>query len=249
MARIGILDDDKPFVRLVAALVRRAGHEPVEFPSAGRLLDAFTRVPPDLLVLEETLPGMDGIELVRLLRRAGKEPRPPIILVCAAAPNLDRLVRGFDEGADEYLAKPLDRELFVVRLQSLLRSGSGPPPAERIQIGVLALDLEERQAFVSGSPAGLRNLEFDLLLYFARNANRMVTRRLLLASVWKQPDATETRTVDKHVENLRRKLGPVGACVETVVGAGYVFRPPPGKPPRKAGSRPGRGPARLPRSL
>jgi len=228
-ASIGILDDDPEFSELLSTLLRTAGHEVTAYASAGKLLDAMLKHCPSLLVLDVHLPGMNGLELIRLLRRSPECPRLPIIAVSAEERQPQSVVQGFNDGADEYLIKPIDAELFIARVDSLLRRARDQgllTPAETLTAGPLSVDLERREARLAGGPPlVLRHLEFDLLVYFLRNAGRVMTRTVILQEVWNEPAEVTTRTVDKHVENLRKRLGKLGGSIETIVGVGYCFKP------------------------
>jgi DNA-binding response OmpR family regulator len=116
--------------------------------------------------------------------------------------------------------------MLLVRLEGLLSRSALPskPPEEVLRLGDLSVNVDGRVCSLGGRDVGLTRLEFDLLVYFLRQGNRVLTRSILLESVWSGDPTMTTRTVDKHVENLRRKLGPFGSRIETVVRVGYILR-------------------------
>jgi DNA-binding response OmpR family regulator len=228
--RIDILDDDAEFCELLSAALRNAGYAPVSYGSAGRLLDAVLKKPPSLLIIDVNLPGMDGREIPRILRRNPATQRLPVILVSGTTSTSDEITKAFQNGADEYLVKPFGLDLFLLRVSSLLQraeGGASADPEEILKAGPLAMFTKERAVSVSGRPVRMTRLEFDLLEYFLRNRGRVITRALLLEEVWKMPIDTTSRTVDKYVQYLRAKLRRSGydGSIETVVNIGYMFAP------------------------
>ena len=229
MAHIAVLDDDAAFRSSVCALLAGKGHKASPYPTAGRFLDALQKRRHDLLIVDGDLPGMNGRELVRVLKRNPETKGLPVIILSAAQTRPEDMVRGLNDGADEYMAKPVNKELFAARVASLLRRsaspGGGAAEEDVLAVGDLRMGLSERTVSLgNGQPIELTRLEFDVLEYFLRNPGRVLTRGVLLQTVWKQPPGITTRTVDKHVESLRRKLGAFGRSLQTVVNVGYVFR-------------------------
>ncbi len=224
-ALIAAVDDDAETLNFLKSVLGKAGYAVNAAPTPGRFFDQVIKAKPALCLIDAQLPGMNGTESVRVLRASPETRRIPLILMSAAAMAPGDVVRGFDEGADEHFAKPLDARLLLARVANLLARGRrGNPAGEMISWGPLEIAPDEHRATLSGKPVALTHLEMRLLLAFLRQPGRVLVRSALLQSVWDSP-AIATRTVDKHVENLRRKLPPFGRKVETVVGVGYVFRP------------------------
>jgi DNA-binding response OmpR family regulator len=149
-----------------------------------------------------------------------------MIAITASATKSGDAVRGLDGGADEYMSKPLDLELFVVRVQNLLsRTPNGAPRAEVLRWKDVELVPEEHRVTVGGKEVELTHLEFKLLASFLRQPNRVLARSWLLQTVWGSTPGIATRTVDKHVETVRKKVPSISTRIETVVGVGYLFRP------------------------
>ena len=225
MSKIAVVEDDDEYGQLMVTMLKHAGHQVVHHPTPGRLFDSLLKGLPDLLILDMQLPGMHGREVLRVLRSNEQTRRLAVVAVSAHDRSSADAVRAFEAGADEYLSKPIDFELLTVRLAALLRRGvPAPPESECLRLGPLLVKPQERSAAVDGKPIELTNLEFQLLVYFLRQPNRVLTRSLILETVWNTPPDVNTRTVDKHVESLRRKLGSTGDLIETVIRMGYRLR-------------------------
>lgn len=183
----------------------------------------------DAIILDVTLPDSDGFTLCRRLRAAGNFT--PVIMLTARTQASDR-VTGLESGADDYLTKPFDLDELIARVRSMLRRLSwerrAPVVASSYTFGGAEIDFERHEATMDGRPIKLTSLELDLLRYFARNAERVISRTELLEKVWKLPNYPNTRTVDNFVMRLRRHFeadpsSPV--YFRSVRGAGYKFVP------------------------
>lgn len=227
--RIAILDDDEEILAMLELVLGRAGFKVDGYPSPGRFFDGILRARPDLCLIDVQLPGMDGRDVLRVLRANAETRAVPMVLMSAVATSPGDVVRGIDGGADEYFPKPLDIELLVVRVRNLFaRAGavaSAPPAADAVRWRDVAVFPDEHRATLKGRAVGLTRLELRLLLVFLRHPNRVLPRSWLLQGVWESSPSVSTRTVDKHVEALRRKLPPLAERIESVVGVGYLFRP------------------------
>ncbi len=224
--KIAVVDDDPKWVAFVASLLNRQGHEVTRFSSAGKFFDSLVKTHFSLLVLDMNLPGMHGREIIRVVRVNPETRRMLIVGLSDCEVQSSHAVEALNAGADEYLPKPVDVEFLAARVAALLRrhQESKEPDAERLCVGSLVVLPAQQEASVAGKKVALTNLEFQLLLYFLRNANRVLTRQLILDQVWGIKTPMDTRTVDKHVESLRRKLGDVGKRFETVVKVGYLLK-------------------------
>jgi DNA-binding response OmpR family regulator len=179
---------------------------------------------PDLLILDLMLPGLDGLEVCRQLRRDTATAHLPIIMLTAKAEEVDRVV-GLELGADDYVVKPFSPRELVARARAVLRRGraaSVPPPR---RIGALEVDESRRQVAVAGRAIDLTAKEFGLLVALVRADGRVLSREQLLDTVWGYANAVEveSRTVDVHVRRLREKLGREARRIMTVKSAGYRF--------------------------
>jgi DNA-binding response OmpR family regulator len=227
-ALISIVDDDPEVLKFLEFVLAKAGYAVSTSSTPGRFFDSILKTKPALCLIDVQLPGMDGREIIRVLRASPETRGIPLVAMSAVAVTPSDKVRGLDDGADEYFSKPLDLDFLLLRVANLLarRGGAGAsaPPPEIVSWGPLQISIDEHRATLAGKEVPLTHLEMKLLLAFLRQPGRVLPRALLLQSVWNST-GTSTRTVDKHVETLRRKLPPFGKKVETVVGVGYLFRP------------------------
>lgn len=227
-AKLAVVDDDAEMLALLALVLGKDGYDVKTYPTPGRFLDSLAKVRPDLCVLDMQLPGIHGRDVIRVLRENDATRRMPIVAITASERGTPDVIKGLELGADEYMVKPLDLELFVVRIAALLRrlpAAAAAAPQETLSYGAMAVFLDEHRVELGGKAVTLTHLEFKLLEYFLRHPLRVVTRGMLLEKVWGSEPAMSTRTVDKHVESLRKKLPDFGAHVETVIRMGYLFRP------------------------
>lgn len=225
---IAVVDDDGECSARLQRVLGKAGFKVRSYATPGRFFDGVLRAKPALCLVDVQLPGMDGREMVRVLRANPETRTIPVILMSAVSKSSDDVVRGLDSGADEYLPKPLDLDLLIVRVKNLLslaRRGAVPPSTDSMRWGDLLIMPDERRLTLNGKEIPLTHLEFELLLAFLRQPNRVLPRSWLLQNVWNSAASVTTRTVDKHVQSLRKKVPAFGKSVETVVGVGYLFAP------------------------
>ena len=219
-----VVDDDKGTRDYLAAFLTSRGHA-VECLGSGdeaieRLASGYS---PSMILLDIVLPGKDGIDVTREVRRRGETP---ILMLTARSEDIDRIV-GLEVGADDYLTKPFNPREMVARVKAILRrSDPALRGARPIDVGTLRVDPRRRDAYVGDRRLELRPREFDLLAALARDPGVVWSREDLLASVWGTDFPGETRTVDVHVSELRRKLAGDGPPIETVKGIGYRLVPP-----------------------
>jgi DNA-binding response OmpR family regulator len=188
---------------------------------------AFERIrgdPPDLVLLDLMLPGMDGFELCRLLRRDPATAEVPVVMLTAKAEEVDRIV-GLELGADDYIVKPFSPREVALRVKAVLRRTAEPQaPSETLEVGELALDLAGHRLQVEGEEVAVTATEFRLLERLMESPDRVLTRETLLADAWGYASDVDSRTVDTHVRRVRRKLGGQAERIETVIGVGYRLR-------------------------
>ena len=225
---ISIAGDDAKFCAQLSALLAAQGHRVETLGWAGgKLLKALQGATPELLVVVPPAAGAAALEALRLVRDDAGLRSLPILYVNPKG-GTNEGVACLDAGADDFINRPFNPEIFLARVRTLLRRRiwSGDFEEESVsalQEGPLAMRLVARSATLAGKPLVLTRLEFDLLAFLMRNAEQVFDRRAILEAVWNYPDSVETRTLDKHVETLRRKLGAQGAWVQTVHGVGYRF--------------------------
>ena len=212
-----VVDDD---ARIAAALKRALHYEGynVEVAEDGTvaLAKAASR-PPDLVVLDVMLPGMDGVEVCRRLREGSDVP----IMMLTARDATGERVRGLDSGADEYVLKPFAYEELLARVRALMRRA--PHQRRRIAYADIEIDLDAREVRRSGSLVRLTGTEFELLCHFVRNPRRVLSRDQILDAVWGYDFGATSNVVDVYVGYVRAKLGEP-RLIHTVRGIGYVLR-------------------------
>ncbi|MGI6149629.1 MAG: response regulator transcription factor [Firmicutes bacterium] len=221
--RILIVDDETSIQELIRFNLEQAGFE-TEVASDGlAALEKFESYKPDLVVLDLMLPGKDGYDVCKDIRR---HSNVPIIMLTAKETELERVL-GLELGADDYITKPFSPLELVARIKAVLRRASNQetPEEDEYQVGSIYLRVDTREVKVDGNPVDLTRKEFDLLHIFMQNVNKVLTREVLLQKVWGYEYEGETRTVDVHIRHLRRKLGPEGETrIETIHGVGYKLR-------------------------
>jgi two-component system response regulator CpxR len=174
----------------------------------------------DLVLLDVMMPGLDGLELLRVLRKASQVP---VIMLTAKTRQMDR-VAGLDAGADDYLPKPFGPEELLARIRAVLRRTSQAlEAAEPVELGGLTLIPGAREVRSEGIAIALTSIEYDVFEILIRSAGRTVTRESLTSAIYRRQVSPFDRAVDMHVSNLRKKLGSKGALIRTVRGSGYFF--------------------------
>ncbi len=218
-----IIEDDADIAESVRYNLETAGFKAVVVSTGeqGLALALDTQNPPSVIVLDLMLPGMNGMELCRRLRRESQTRRTPIIMLTAKTSEADRIA-GLDLGADDYIAKPFSVRELLARVRAVLRRVEDEP-AERYEDGRLTIDFDDVRASCDGVNVKLTNKEFLLLSTLARKKGRVVTRQQLLDQVWGYSYYGDARTLDVHIRRLRQKRDECGDCIETVVGVGYRF--------------------------
>ncbi len=222
--RILVVEDEPDIAEVLKFNLERAGFAVSVERRGDSALEAIRRRPPELVVLDLMLPGLDGLELARLLKRDPATSGLAIVMLTAKGEELDRIV-GLELGADDYIAKPFSPREVVLRIKAVLRRRAGEEdPSEVIEIGRLRLDAAAHRAEVRGVDVALTATEFRLLRLLMERQGRVQTRARLLTDVWGYAEDVDSRTVDTHVRRLRHKLGSESDRIETVIGVGYRMR-------------------------
>ena len=228
-SRVLIVDDDQRVRTVVAWQLEADGFAVTEAGDGAAALDQIARDRPDLVVLDLSLPGVGGLDVLRRVRAAeGTAPPLPVIVLSGRSGETDRIV-GLDLGADDYLVKPFSPGELAARVRSVLRrSRPGAVPARPAD--GLWVDAASREVTLDGRPVELTAKEFDLLAFLARHPRQVFTRAQLLQHVWGSARGWQGEaTVTEHVHRLRHKLGRAGDArpiVQTVRGVGYRLEPP-----------------------
>jgi len=221
--RILVVDDDPDIRLLLRALLERAGYSVDEAEDGRVALKQLFAQPPALVILDVTMPTLDGYQTLDRIRDLSDVP---VLMLTARAQELEK-VRGLTAGADDYVAKPFGRQELLARVQALLRrSGAGSEVLETYSDGFLQIDYAQRRVEVQGREVQLTPLEFKLLGAFVQNTNRVLSRDQLLAIVWSDPYGVSGDQVKLYVGYLRKKLAPdapAATPIETVRGFGYRY--------------------------
>ncbi|HXD82055.1 MAG TPA: response regulator transcription factor [Candidatus Acidoferrum sp.] len=227
MARILIVEDEVSLSDLVRSHLEKEGHGVDQAFDGTQALAAADRARPDLVILDWMLPGVDGLTVCRELRR---KHLMPILMLTARGDVADR-VTGLEVGADDYLGKPFSIVELAARVSALLRrvaldaASSASDPAQPLAFATLVVDPAGHRATLAGKSLELSRREMDLLELLLRHPGRTFSRDFLLERLWGPDFDGLDRAVDTQMVRLRRKLGDLGVCMETVWGVGYRFRP------------------------
>jgi DNA-binding response OmpR family regulator len=226
MSRILIVEDDNDIAKLIAHYLEKNGYGFEITPDGARALAAARVAPPDLVILDLMLPGLNGLDVCKALRYDARTAALPIIMLTARGEESERIL-GLDSGADDYIVKPFSPNELMARVRALLRRSAPADVAERVlQSGPLTLDIARHTVTDNGEPVRLTAKEFLLLQYFLEHRGRVLSRDRLLSDVWDYQYPGATRTVDVHVRRLREKLPFLENALVTVQQFGYKLTDP-----------------------
>jgi DNA-binding response OmpR family regulator len=220
---ITIIDDEEDIVELVGHHLKREGFKVKEFHNGRDFLSFLESVVPDLAVLDIMLPGIDGLEICRMLKSKTSTSSVPIIMLTAKASEAD-IVVGLELGADDYIVKPFSPRELVARVKTVLRRTTAiEDQGNIIRIGPLVVNTEKYEVSVEGNKLNLTTTEFKILEVLAEGKGRVFTRDQLLKKkrLWGDDKLVYDRTIDVHIKNLREKLGIAGNMIKTVRSIGY----------------------------
>jgi two-component system response regulator MprA len=222
VARVLVVDDDEKITSFLRRALAYEGYQ-VDVAGAGSaaLSSALTQ-PPDLVVLDVMMPGLDGLEVCRRLRAGGDDVQ---VLMLTARDEVADRVQGLDAGADDYLAKPFALEELLARMRALLRRREGTAPS-MLRFADLVLDTASRQAVRGARIIELTTKEFELLAFFMRHPRRVLTRNAIMEQIWGYDFVGESNVIEVYVGHLRQKLEVDGGprLIHTIRHAGYVLR-------------------------
>ncbi len=219
-----VVEDDEDIRDLLKFTLSSAGYTVLEAGEGGEAMAKARRSRPDLVLLDLMLPGMDGFEICRELKKGPETAQTAVIMLTARGEEVDRIV-GLELGADDYVVKPFSPREILLRIKNLLRRGKPENGARKLwRHGGLTVDMDAHRAEVDGEELQLTATEFKLLAELIRSQGRVQTRDQLLNTVWGYEFDGYARTVDTHVRRLRQKLGEYADIVETVRGVGYRFK-------------------------
>lgn len=225
MASIVIVEDEQRIRDLLARALAERGHDVQTYATALSGLQGIVDGAPDIVLLDMGLPDLDGAELLKMIRAVSQVP----VIVATARNDQRDIIRTLDAGADDYIVKPFSAEEIEARVRAVLRRAGGFEANGAITVGDLSIDVRGRIARLNGEPLDLSPKEFDLLAYLAERSGEVISKRDLLATVWREPYGGSEKTVDVHLSWLRKKLGESASApryLRTVFGVGVKLVPP-----------------------
>jgi len=221
-ARILIVDDERNIVESVSYNLQREGFQILAAYDGQTGLELAQRELPDLIILDWMLPGLDGLEVCRRLSSGEATRSIPVLMLTVRSEETDKVL-GLEMGADDYVTKPFGNRELVARVKAMLRRRGEPAPAEQFTLEGLRVDWTRHVAHLNDQPVELTSKEFHLLKALIKAKGRVLSRAQLLDEVWGYEKVAGSRTVDLHVSQLRKKLGPLASRLVTVKNAGYRF--------------------------
>ena len=223
--RILAVDDEEDILELITYNLLREGYEVVAVVSGEKALESVRELPPDLVILDLMLPGMDGLEICKLLKKDEKTAHVPVIMVTAKGDEAD-IVAGLELGADDYVTKPFSPRVLVARIRAVLRRKGKEPPSQEAVLRVhdLVIHPGRHEVLRGQQPLSLTFSEFRILHFLARRPGWVFTRYQIIDAVHGDDYPVTDRSVDVQIASVRKKLGKAGEYIETVRGVGYRFK-------------------------
>lgn len=222
MSSILVVDDERDIAELVSYNLERKGHQVSMAFDGLSGLDAALKSRPDLIILDQMMPGMDGRAVFKELRRDARTKDIPVIFLTARAQTEDR-IHGLELGADDYVTKPFSPKELALRVDAVLKRCESTPGSVELACGPLSFDKNSLKFYVDDEPVDLTATEFKLLLYLVEREGITQDRNDLLRSVWGYSDDVHSRTLDTHMKRVRQKLGHYSDYIETIRSVGYRF--------------------------
>lgn len=221
MALIYIVEDDESIREIETIALKNSNYIVSAFENAKEFYKKLDELVPDLILLDVMLPDESGYDIVRKLRKRPATQDIPIIMVTAKTTEMD-MIKGFDGGADDYIKKPFSIMELITRVKALLRRTAKEEP-KLLKLDDLVIDHERHVVTVNNEPVDLTYKEYELFRLLMGSQGIVMTREVIMRSVWDTDFEGETRTVDMHIKTLRHKLGDYGSRIKTVRNVGYVI--------------------------
>jgi two-component system phosphate regulon response regulator PhoB len=224
--RILIVDDEEDILELLRYNLNREGYKIVSASTGEKCIQKAASEKPDLILLDLMLPGIDGLEVTKILKSDSKTIHIPIIMLTAKGEESD-IVAGLELGADDYITKPFSPRILIARVRAVMRrkdKSKKDNGLEIIQVHDIMINPRKREILAKDKPVGLTFTEFQLLYYLAKRPGWVFTRSQIVDAVHGDDYPVTDRSVDVQIVGLRKKLGPCGKYIETVRGVGYRFR-------------------------
>ena len=221
MALIYIVEDDPSIQEIEKMALKNSNHMVMAFDRASTFYEKIGEIIPDLVLLDVMHPDEDGYKVVRRLRSDSRTKRVPVIMITAKTAEMD-MVKGLDDGADDYIKKPFSVMELLSRVRALLRR-SQEEEAGQLQVGNIILNNERHTVVADNRNVILTFKEYELLRYLMLNEDIVLNRESIMTNVWGTDFEGESRTVDMHIKTLRQKLGECGKQIRTIRGVGYAI--------------------------
>lgn len=221
MALIYIVEDDESIREIETIALKNSNYIVSAFENAKEFYKKLDELVPDLILLDVMLPDESGYDIVRKLRKRPATQDIPIIMVTAKTTEMD-MIKGLDGGADDYIKKPFSIMELITRVKALLRRTAKEEP-KLLKLDDLVIDHERHVVTVNNEPVDLTYKEYELLRLLMGSQGIVMTREVIMRSVWDTDFEGETRTVDMHIKTLRHKLGDYGSRIKTVRNVGYII--------------------------
>ncbi len=223
--KILIVDDEKDILSLLKFNLKAEGYKIFTAMDGEQALDLAEEIKPDLILLDIMLPGKDGLQVIKELRKNNETENIPVIFLTAKDSEIDEVV-GLELGADDYIVKPISMRKLLARVKNVFRKTRTTPPIEsKLQFGDIVIDPDSYEVKIAGKPLTLTKKEFEILTYLAQRPGRVITREILLNEIWGYNVVVVDRTIDVHIRNIREKLGVnYMDNIETIKGVGYRFK-------------------------
>jgi two-component system, OmpR family, alkaline phosphatase synthesis response regulator PhoP len=215
-----VIDDERDVVELVRYNLEREGFEVLAALDGKSGLALATKFPPQVIVLDVMMPGIDGLEVCKQLKNDSRTSGIPIIMLTAKAEEMDRVV-GLELGADDYVTKPFSPRELVARVKAVLRRASASEIPQNARIGKLSIDVGRHEVSYAGQPVSLTATEFRIIQFLVSRPGRVFNRDEIIDGALDRNEAIFDRTIDVHMTAIRKKLGAGGEMIETVRGFGY----------------------------
>ena len=219
MALIYIVEDDENIREIETIALKNSNYMVCAFEKAKDLYKKIDEIMPDLVLLDVMLPDESGYDIVRKLRKRPATKKLPVIMVTAKTTEMD-MIKGLDDGADDYIKKPFSIMELITRVKALLRR-TETTEEKLLQLGELMIDNERHAVYVDDDQVELTYKEYELLRLLMTNPGVVMTREVIMRHVWDTEFEGESRTLDMHIKTLRQKLGEGGAIIKTIRNVGY----------------------------
>ncbi|HSV26504.1 MAG TPA: response regulator transcription factor [Sedimentisphaerales bacterium] len=222
--RILIVDDEEDILELLSVNLKREGYDVLRAQNGEDAVSIASTEKPDLVILDLMLPGVDGLTVCAMIKRSSLTKHIPIIMLTAKGQEAD-IVKGLEQGADDYMTKPFSPKVLMARVKTALRRRSQPEGGKGIiKVHDLVIDTDKYQVFVRNHPVELTHIEFSILQSLAKRPGRVFSRYQIIDAIHGTEHVVSDRAIDVQIVALRKKLGKAGDYIETVRGVGYRFK-------------------------